>query len=84
LEALPEYLVTKDKLLEELLEEIFENLKSCSLCPHKCGVDRLSNKVGICGAPADAVVASYSVHMGEEPPISGISGSGTIFFLTAL
>jgi len=80
LEALPEYLITENKVLHELSEVLFENLKSCSLCPHRCGVDRLSNKVGICGAPAYAVVASYSVHMGEEPPISGISGSGTIFF----
>lgn len=80
MEALPEYLITENKILHELSEVLFENLKNCSLCPHKCGVNRLSNKVGICGAPADAVVASYAVHMGEEPPISGVSGSGTIFF----
>lgn len=80
MEALPEYLITEDKVLQELSEELFLNIENCSLCPHKCGVNRLSNKTGICGAPVDAVVASYAVHMGEEPPISGISGSGTIFF----
>jgi putative pyruvate formate lyase activating enzyme len=43
-------------------------------------VDRLSGKVGVCGAKAAAEVASYNIHMGEEPPISGTQGSGTIFF----
>lgn len=80
MEALPEYLLTDDKILEKLREELFENLKSCTLCPHKCKIDRISGKIGICKAPPNVVVASYSVHMGEEPPISGVKGSGTIFF----
>jgi putative pyruvate formate lyase activating enzyme len=80
LEVHPEYLINEDRLLEELKDSLFENLKSCTLCPHECKIDRLSNKTGICGAPLNPVIASYAVHMGEEPPISGVSGSGTIFF----
>lgn len=80
MEILPEYLVNDDKKLDEIKESLFENLKSCTLCPHKCKIDRYSKRVGICKAPLTPIVASFSVHMGEEPPISGVSGSGTIFF----
>ncbi len=80
MEVHPEYLINEDRLLEELKDSLFENLKSCTLCPHECKIDRLSNKTGICRAPLNPVIASYAVHMGEEPPISGVSGSGTIFF----
>jgi putative pyruvate formate lyase activating enzyme len=55
-------------------------LASCRLCPRECGVDRLSGERGFCGAGAVARVAAVSVHHGEEPPISGTRGSGTVFF----
>ncbi len=80
MEVHPEYLINEDRILEELKNSLFENLKSCTLCPHECKIDRFSNKTGICKAPLNPVIASYAVHMGEEPPISGVSGSGTIFF----
>ena len=54
-------------------------LKECNLCPRKCGVDRYQ-KLGYCGAGAQLKVAYYSLHMWEEPVISGDKGSGTIFF----
>ena len=54
-------------------------LKECSLCPRKCNVDRY-NKLGFCKANNKLKVAYYSLHRWEEPIISGISGSGTIFF----
>ena len=52
----------------------------CNLCPRMCDVDREKGEVGYCGAPYDMVIARYSLHMWEEPVISGEAGSGTIFF----
>ena len=56
------------------------SLKNCSVCPRACRVDRVKGVRGYCRAPAKAVVYSYSPHHGEEPPLSGKRGSGTIFF----
>jgi putative pyruvate formate lyase activating enzyme len=56
------------------------SLERCVLCPRRCGVDRLHGKTGFCGAGNVCVVAHHGPHFGEEPPVSGISGSGTIFF----
>jgi putative pyruvate formate lyase activating enzyme len=55
-------------------------LSHCRLCGHACGADRLSGETGTCGAGPDMVVARHLLHFGEEPPISGEQGSGTIFF----
>ena len=55
-------------------------LEHCMLCPHNCGVNRLNSEKGYCGSPKDMVIARYSLHMWEEPCISGDNGSGTIFF----
>ena len=57
-----------------------ELLSACRLCPRECGVNRLEGERGFCGAGRLARVAAVSVHHGEEPPISGTRGSGTIFF----
>lgn len=51
----------------------------CVLCPRKCGIDRTS-QTGYCGGGSRARVARASLHMWEEPCISGVSGSGTVFF----
>jgi putative pyruvate formate lyase activating enzyme len=56
------------------------DLKRCELCPRKCGVDRTAGQRGFCGCGADCVVAHYGLHFGEEPPVSGTRGSGTVFF----
>ena len=55
-------------------------LAGCRLCPRACGVDRLSGRRGYCGAGVLARVFRYGPHFGEEPPLSGTRGSGTIFF----
>jgi putative pyruvate formate lyase activating enzyme len=55
-------------------------LKSCRLCPHDCRVDRAGGQLGFCRAPAHAVTSTASAHHGEEPVLSGVLGSGTIFF----
>lgn len=55
-------------------------LAKCSLCPRECGVDRLGGKIGFCGVGNEIIIAHYGAHFGEETPISGSRGSGTIFF----
>lgn len=55
-------------------------LAECRLCPRECRVNRLAGETGFCGAGAEAKVAAVSIHHGEEPPISGTRGSGTVFF----
>lgn len=52
----------------------------CRLCPRACGVDRRSGALGFCGESDRMRIATASVHFGEEPPLSGSGGSGTIFF----
>jgi len=66
--------------LLERVREAYRRLRACDICPHDCGVDRLAGERGICGAGAQPRIASANVHTGEEPPISGSRGSGTIFF----
>lgn len=53
---------------------------SCELCPRYCHADRASGAAGACGAASTLKVARAALHMWEEPPVSGESGSGTIFF----
>ena len=55
-------------------------LARCSLCPRKCGANRLAGELGYCRSGALPRVASWNRHIWEEPPISGTEGSGTIFF----
>ena len=54
--------------------------RSCRLCPRGCAVDRTRGELGVCGTPARAVVAAAHPHFGEERPLVGSGGSGTIFF----
>ncbi|MDR2106620.1 MAG: radical SAM protein [Coriobacteriales bacterium] len=54
--------------------------RSCSLCPRACGANRAGGQRGICGACDTLRVARAALHHGEEPPISGTRGSGTVFF----
>lgn len=65
--------------LLQRVRESYRRLASCDLCPHDCGVNRIAGELGICGAGLKPKIASANVHHGEEPPISGSKGSGTIF-----
>ena len=77
----PSYLKKFDSgELQSCAEEAREILQRCTLCPHCCKVDRLQNETGICRTGALAKVCSYSPHFGEESPLVGSGGSGTIFF----
>lgn len=66
--------------LKKISEEAFAMLESCQICPRKCKVNRLKNQAGFCRTGLKARVCSFMPHYGEEPPISGTNGSGTIFF----
>jgi putative pyruvate formate lyase activating enzyme len=55
-------------------------LEDCHLCPRGCGVNRLNGELGKCHTARQALVSSYGPHFGEEDPLVGSSGSGTIFF----
>jgi len=55
-------------------------LASCEVCPRRCGTNRLKDERGFCRIGRLARVASFAPHFGEEPPLVGSSGSGTIFF----
>ncbi|RPF46975.1 putative pyruvate formate lyase activating enzyme [Thermodesulfitimonas autotrophica] len=68
---------------EELRRRVaaaYRRLKSCDLCPRRCGVNRLKGERGACRGGREAVVSSYGPHFGEEAPLVGTRGSGTIFF----
>ncbi len=66
--------------LHKRSEALAEKLKECTLCPRECRVYRTKDEHGFCRSGLLPVVASYCVHHGEEPVISGTRGSGTIFF----
>jgi putative pyruvate formate lyase activating enzyme len=68
-------------LLSDKIRTAYRILKSCTLCPRQCLVDRLdSNARGVCNTGKLAWVSSYHPHFGEEAPLVGSHGSGTIFF----
>ncbi|MEE4353050.1 MAG: radical SAM protein [Desulfatiglans sp.] len=61
------------------MERALELLESCTICPRMCNVNRLEGETGFCGIGRQAKVASYNSHFGEELPLVGRCGSGTIF-----
>ncbi len=65
---------------ERRIAALHQIASHCALCPRRCGVDRTSGETGFCGAPAGLVISSIFPHHGEEPPLSGTGGSGTVFF----
>lgn len=66
--------------LTEKIRCALEALKSCSLCPRECEINRLIGEQGICQTGEKAVVTGCDPHFGEERPLVGKHGSGTIFF----
>lgn len=65
---------------ESVIPALYRLLSPCTLCPRACGVDRSAGATGHCRTGASFSIASCAVHHGEEPPLSGTRGSGTIFF----
>ena len=67
-------------LLRRNLAEANARMSSCTLCPRMCRVDRLSGATGVCRTGRRALVSSFNAHFGEEAPLVGTNGSGTVFF----
>lgn len=65
--------------LQNRIAQAYELLRECRVCPRECGVNRLEGEVGVCGLDNDAMVSSFAPHFGEESPLVGRNGSGTIF-----
>jgi putative pyruvate formate lyase activating enzyme len=63
-----------------MTQRFTDQLAQCRCCPRRCGVNRLKGKTGFCRIGTAAQVSHIGLHFGEEPPISGTRGSGTIFF----
>jgi putative pyruvate formate lyase activating enzyme len=70
--------LTRSGKLDDRLEQLEELLADCTVCPRLCRVDR-HTEIGECATGAEAVIASWSPHFGEEPVISAHRGSGTVF-----
>ena len=76
----PRYLNIKEEEFDRRIEKAYKLLSPCEVCPRKCGVKRLEREKGFCRSDEEVIVSSYNAHFGEEPPLSGNFGSGTIFF----
>jgi putative pyruvate formate lyase activating enzyme len=74
------YLKLSEEDLEKKIRQAEKILKSCTLCPRQCKVDRTSGESGFCKTGDKPFVSSWNPHYGEEAPLVGSRGSGTIFF----
>jgi putative pyruvate formate lyase activating enzyme len=63
----------------KLGQRLYDSMSECRLCPQECKTNRLKGELGKCESSSELKIASYNLHHGEEPPLSGGSGSGTIF-----
>jgi putative pyruvate formate lyase activating enzyme len=75
----PSYLNLGKKELKRRIERLFKILESCEICPRKCHVNRLKGEKGYCQLGYLPMVSTYHPHFGEETPLVGKYGSGTIF-----
>jgi len=76
----PSYLNLNEKELDKRIEKAYKLLSPCQVCPRNCKVNRLKGEQGFCRSGEEVIVSSYNAHFGEEPPLVGNFGSGTIFF----
>ncbi|MDI6756257.1 MAG: radical SAM protein [Thermodesulfobacteriota bacterium] len=70
----------KEGKFDQRIKQAYSIFQGCQLCPRQCGVNRQKGERGYCRAPAKVMVYSYNPHFGEEVPLVGENGSGTIFF----
>ncbi len=76
----PSYLNLSEEEWLARINRALDMLSNCRVCPHRCGVNRLKDEKGYCKTGRYAIVADYFPHRGEEKPIRGKRGSGTVFF----
>lgn len=78
---IPNYCTSfENGLIDQKIDKAYEIIKDCTLCPRNCRINRLDNELGTCNTGKRAKIASYGPHFGEEAPLVGRRGSGTIFF----
>jgi len=75
----PSYLNLSKKELDRRIKKLFKILENCEICPRNCHVNRLKGKRGFCRLRELPMVSAYHPHFGEENPLVGTYGSGTIF-----
>lgn len=75
----PSYQNLSSRELDRRVDRLRDRYTDCDLCAHACGVDRTADELGRCRATDIASVSSAFPHYGEEAPLSGHHGSGTIF-----
>jgi putative pyruvate formate lyase activating enzyme len=78
--VLPSYMKISNGKFISAIDGLYGLMENCGLCPRNCGAKRLNGEKGLCGADDKLKIASMNLHFGEEPPISGKNGSGTVFF----
>ncbi len=66
--------------LQERVSQAYAGMRKCCLCAWECGVNRLADQLGVCKTGTRPRISSYGPHLGEEDPLRGRKGSGTIFF----
>lgn len=66
--------------LQRRAQDALRRLECCEMCPRRCRVNRLAGELGFCRTGRYATVGAFHIHMGEEAPLVGRTGSGTIFF----
>lgn len=76
----PSYLNLNKTEFKKRIDKAYQLLKPCLTCPRQCKVNRLTDETGFCRAGKYAIISSASPHFGEERPLVGQFGSGTIFF----
>lgn len=70
----------KIEIIGKVLPDLIKEFEKCTLCERSCKVNRLKGEKGFCASGNESIIYSYGPHYGEEPPLSGSRGSGTIFF----
>jgi putative pyruvate formate lyase activating enzyme len=73
------YLRLSDAEFRARIRSAYGRMAACDLCPRRCGAHRLAGDTGYCGAALKPKVFVWNLHRGEEPPVSGTRGSGTVF-----
>ncbi|MFO8073349.1 MAG: radical SAM protein [Polyangia bacterium] len=76
----PSYLSLGAAELRSRARGLEERLSSCEICPRRCGADRIGGERGSCKIAKEAIVSGAGPHFGEERPLVGSRGSGTVFF----
>ncbi len=74
------YLKVASQEFEERITKLNDTLRECTLCPRQCKVDRTRGEIGFCKTGDKLLISSWGPHFGEERPLVGYYGSGTIFF----